>query len=369
MPVCLACFVFFFTTKDNSLELHELGAEVLYHFNVLGDYTLRKMQRFDSIDTSIFTSNLAIGGGGGKQFYYNVDPKMGIKSEVIVRSLKFWYNNQQGVNAVRVELTNGKDATHGKMEDDETDLFYIADGEKITSLKLRRNDHAGGHLGALELTTNQNRKCSFGHQSGCLYEPEIGSGLMVGVFGKSGWDIDCLGFALLRRAKAKIINMKYPVDIPIQTAPKSYKTIRYDNSEGAVDQTFTFAGKESVMTSSSWSVTAGMEIGVETEVEAGVPLIASAKTTVSAKVSLSATHSLENSKTTEESFSFPVTVPAGEILQATAVLYEGKINTTYEADMVYTVDTGKQFQYHIKGSYNGIDSDKVVVVLDKIDQQ
>ena len=327
------------------------------------------MQRFDSIDTSIFTSNLAIGGDGGGEFYCNVDPKMGIKSEVIVRSLKFWYNNEQGVNSVKVELTNGKNATYGRMEDEETDIFYIADGEKITSLKLWRNDYEKGRLGALELTTDQNRKCSFGQRSGRLYEPEIGSGLMVGIFGRSGHDIDCLGFALLRRAKAKIINMKYPVDIPIQTAPKSYKTIRYDNTEGDAAQTFTFEGSESVTTSSSWSVTSGMEIGVSTEVEAGVPFIASAKTTVSAKVSLSATYNLENSKTVEESFSFPVTVPAGEILQATAVLYEGKINAEYEADMVYTLDTGKQFQYHIKGTYNGIDSDKVVVVLDKIDQQ
>lgn len=57
-----------------------------------------------------------------------------------------------------------------------------------------------GRNGGFVLTTNQG--CVFNVPTpdgmGDPYQPELDSGILVGVFGRSGNDIDALGFSLLR---------------------------------------------------------------------------------------------------------------------------------------------------------------------------
>ena len=157
--------------------------------------------------------------------------------------------------------------------------------------------------------------------------------------------------------------MEYPglSTLQIATPPKTIKTINYDNSQGTVEQEFEFAGSESVMTSESWSVTAGMEAGVETEVKAGFPILAEGKVTVSVKLSVSDTYQRSTTKTTDKSFTHPLKVPVGQHLQATATLYEGNIDTKYTASMVYTLDTGETFRYNVSGTYTGVSVSEIVV--------
>ena len=189
-----------------------------------------------------------------------------------------------------------------------------------------------------------------------------GSGILVGVFGAADVDINCLGFALLRRASAQLIGVEYP-DIStllVTTSPVEIKNIKYNNS-GSAEQHFTFDGSKIVTTKESWSVTAGMESGIETEVTAGVPILAEAKVKVSLKISASSTYKRSSSETTKESFSFPINVPARECVQAIATIYEGNINTKYTAKMVYALVTGKVFSYNITGVYNGIAASEAIV--------
>ena len=103
--------------------------------------------------------------------------------------------------------------------------------------------------------TDLNRRFSFKLGStGNPYKPEIGSGLLVGVFGHQGADIDCLGFALLRRVEsAQLLNVTYPnLDKQtITTTPSDIKTLVFDN-DLKTEQTFTFAEETSVTTSQTW---------------------------------------------------------------------------------------------------------------------
>lgn len=324
--------------------------------------------RFSEIDTTTYTSNAAVGGNSGDSFYCNVVENGGLASMVIIRSFKFWYDPGQNVRGVRVELTDGRKQDFGEMTGTETETFYIVSGERITSLKIWWSGWGGGRLNGLEMKTNLNRTFDFGSRDFGPYEPEIGSGIPIGIFGKSSNDINCFGIAILRRVeKVRIKNVDYPdLDtIPIALGPKAIRTIKYDNSEGETEQTFTFSGSASVITASSWSVTAGLEVGIETEIEAGVPMIASVKAKVSVKMSISYTRSSSTTTTSEESFSFPITIPKGEIVQATATFYEGIINTPYSARIVYTLDSNVEYGFDVKGVYNGVDSDKVEVVLEK----
>lgn len=323
------------------------------------------MQRFPDVDTSYYTSNVAIGGASGGEFTLNVG-----NVGPVVRSLQFWSSENNRIVGMEASFTEPKDKffLHGRKVGAECDRFYFADGEKITSLKLWKSDFKGGRLGALELKTDQDRTLKFGNPTGEAYEVDTGSGLLIALFGHSGKDIDCLGFAILRRIqKARLIDLEYPglANIIIETKPKEIKSITYNNKEGTVDQTFTFAGSETVQSSSSWSISAGLEYGVQIEVEGSVPLVSSVKATSSLKLSVSSTYQRENQSTSEESFSFPITVPAGQRLQATATLKEGNISLQYKAKLVYTLDSGKTMEYDHTGTYSGVSADQVVVTIDQ----
>ena len=75
-------------------------------------------------------------------------------------------------------------------------------------------------------------------------ESDVGSGFLVGIFGKSSdKGLNSLGIAVLRSIqRAQLINLDYPDLVPqqVQPAPMSIKTLSYDNSDGSVDQIFFF---------------------------------------------------------------------------------------------------------------------------------
>ena len=157
--------------------------------------------------------------------------------------------------------------------------------------------------------------------------------------------------------------MQYPdiSTLQVTTSPKEIKTITYDNSNGTNAQTVTLAGSETVETTESWLVTAGVKTEVETEVKAGFPILVEGKAKVSVTMSISGIYGRTNTQTTEQSFSFPINASAGEHTQATATLYEGNIDTNYTAKMVYNLDSGKSFYYHVTGAYSGVSVSQVVV--------
>ena len=68
--------------------------------------------------------------------------------------------------------------------------------------------------------------------------PDVGTGILVGVFGKAAADIDSFGFAMLRKIKnAELVNFTYPglSTAHVLTKPSSTKTIQYDNSDGDLE--------------------------------------------------------------------------------------------------------------------------------------
>lgn len=303
----------------------------------------------------------------GRAFHFGMEVGQGRtpRSGRGIRSLKAWYDSTNTIlNGLEVELTDESEMTIGRETGEPSEKFYLADGEKITSLKLWGDTYSTDRTGGFQLITSEKREFTFGYTRGTPYTPEIGSGILVGVFGRAQTQIDCLGFGLLRRVQhAELIDVRYPNlnTLPVLTKPKEIKSLVYNNTVGSVQQSFTFSGSETAETSETWSVTAGIETSVETEVKAGFPILAEGTVTASLTVSVSGTYETTNTHTREESFEFPVTVPPGQCIKATATLYEGEIDATYTARMVYTLDSGKKFDYTVSGTYKGVAVDSVVV--------
>ena len=325
--------------------------------------------KFSSIDPHYFSSSMAVGGRGGIAFNINTNPQEGVEKNVTVKALTFWYD-KDCIQGLHVQLTNGTNYYQGRKVGLETDDFYLASDERLTSIKLWRSNFQTGRLGGVSITTNKERTFNCRNTSGTPdYEPEVGSGLLVGVFGHSDWSIDCLGFATLRTlTSVRMIDLDYPNISTFQVVPEpsDIKTITYDNTEGDTPQTFTFSGEETVQTTSYWSATAGIEVGYSVEVQGSIPLVASFKVTTSVKASFSYTAGQSRTQTTTEAFSFPITVPAGGKIQARAILYMGNIDTEYTATMIYNLDSGVSFQYTTQGMYKGVASDEVRVEFDDL---
>ncbi len=325
-------------------------------------------QQTSDVNDSYFTSNVAIGGPGGSEFLCGVGPDPP-QSGTVVRSLKVWYYKGSGITALEVGLSNGRFKSFGIKTHNATasEKFVIAPGEKISSLKLWPSTYQGGRCGGFEVITNQNRTFSIdAWKCNPLYQPEIGSGLLVGMYGRVCADIDSLGFAILRRvASAQLIEVQYPDHSILQVATqlKQIKSITYDNSEGTTEKEFTVEGCVTMTTAESWSVTAGMESSIEAKVQARIPEISEAREKAAVTLSVSGTYDRSNTRTIERSYAFPVKVPAGQRLQATATLYEGNIKTGYKGKMLYTLASGATFGYDVSGEYNGISASQVAVTL------
>ncbi len=92
-------------------------------------------QQFPGVKTSFFTSNIAIGGPGGSPFVYGIEDSQSPTSATVVRSLQAWVNSKF-FRGIQVELTDGQTRLFGFAEGTATEKFYLANGEKVTSLKV-----------------------------------------------------------------------------------------------------------------------------------------------------------------------------------------------------------------------------------------
>ncbi len=271
-----------------------------------------------NVNTDYYTNNVAIGGRGGSGFVFNVPKIPGSGKKVL--SIQAWYNDTT-MRGFEVGLADGQIKMFGMRDREDTlqtEKFYFSDDEKVTSLKLWATDYH--RAGRMELTTDKERRfvVNVSKKDSMQFDYAIGSGLMIGVFGRGGIDIDCIGFAMLHRiTMSELFDVKYPgvLDLKIQTQPKEIKTIAYDNTQGDVDQQFTFEGKETVETSSEWSLTAGIEAGVSARVSAGIPMLAEGSVETHVNISVESTYTQRTTNTYEQAYSFKVNAPAGKKLK------------------------------------------------------
>ena len=325
-----------------------------------------------NIDIDYFTNHIAVGGNGGTEFYIGLDKGKKPSTSTVVRSIQAWYN-EKTVTGIEIGLTDDSEKKlAGNKAGTATEVFYFVDGETITSLKMWSTDHDHGRMGRFEIhTSNDHTFTCDAPLTGDPYQPDLGSGILVGVFGRSGLEVDCLGFGLLRKiATAVLTDVTYPdltltgdeaKHTKIPTAPKEIRTITYDNKAGNVAQSFTFSGSETIETSEAWSITGSLEASVTATVEAGIPLLGSGSISGTLTASVSGTYGRSDTQTSQQSYEFPITVPARKSIKARATLLEGNISTPYTATITYTLDSGRSFFYEGRGIYSGLSVSEVDV--------
>uniref|UniRef100_A0AAR2KTI5 Jacalin-type lectin domain-containing protein n=1 Tax=Pygocentrus nattereri TaxID=42514 RepID=A0AAR2KTI5_PYGNA len=194
---------------------------------------------------------LEIGGHGGSAFNFN-----GIDCGATLEKMGVWAGGWQ-IKAIKIWLTNGQSMQYGNPGDGPYSEYTFKSGEHITSLSLWGNG-AGTRLGAIKFTTTLGgtffpKMTSWGLKQ--EYPIDIGSGICMGVIGRSGSDIDCLGFIFINTIKSTVLTkVNYPTlhNIIPQVATEELKSMTYHN-DTTVDQQYTLETTKKIIKMSSWS--------------------------------------------------------------------------------------------------------------------
>ncbi|KAL1271935.1 hypothetical protein QQF64_030951 [Cirrhinus molitorella] len=116
------------------------------------------------------------------------------------------------VKVVKAWLSDGRIGRFGT-QDGPYKEYTFKNGEYFTSLSLWGNE-AGTHLGAIKFKTNQGGEFFAKMISSGLkqeYPMDVGSGFCLGVVGRGGADIDCMGFTFLNAVQTTVLtNVNYP---------------------------------------------------------------------------------------------------------------------------------------------------------------
>lgn len=316
------------------------------------------------VDTSLYTSNQSYGGHADTTLFTNIRGTMGATITEITAYTDSW--QLQGLN---VKFSDGNVYKYGK-EDNKKSQFTFQTGETIIQLVMhdshKKCDNGQYHSGGFYIKTNLRREFEVSPKKSpkAKYEVDVGSGLLVGVFGGSDTSkINQLGFAILRPVEsAVLVDVSYPGlnAVPVANTPTNVDSVTYANNT-SITQTVDLHGSTTVTTETKWSVSTSLEVSMTTTVKGGVPEIAEVEGSFQWQLGVTASYERSSTKETSTSYDFPVVCPPGMTTTAQAIIYEDEITTNYVGTMTYNLDNGNTLSYPVKGMYNGLSARGVYV--------
>ncbi|XP_051573511.1 aerolysin-like protein [Myxocyprinus asiaticus] len=292
-----------------------------------------------------------IGGHGGGQFSFT-----GQDVGASLERIWVWVGGSQ-VKAVRVWLTNGRNETFGKPSGNYKE-YTFQPGEYFTSLSLWGNG-AGTRLGAIRFKTNRNGTFFVNMTSWPLkteYPIDVGSGFCLGVVGRSGSDIDSMGFLFVNKVQSVVLtNVKYPnikQMIP-QVITEELKSVTYKNGT-SVSQKQKVETSKKVTKTTSWSVTENITHTFSVEVKAGIPEIAEISTGYSFTIAKENTFRQEQTDERMETLSSEIDVPPGKKVDVDITIGRSSFDMPYTGTVKITCKNGSVLQFETRGQYKGI---------------
>ncbi|XP_051522696.1 aerolysin-like protein [Myxocyprinus asiaticus] len=292
-----------------------------------------------------------IGGNGGGPFSFT-----GRNNGASLEKIGVWVEGWQ-VKAVKVWLSDGNNRTFGEPSGPYQE-YTFQPGECFTSLSLWGNG-AGTRLGAIKFKTSKSREFFVKMTSWPLkkeYPIDVGSGFCLGIEGRGGADIDCMGFLFLNAVQSMVLaNINYPTinqKIP-QVSVEELKSINYKN-DTSVSQKQTIETSKKVTTKSSWSVSNNLSATFSMEVKAGIPEIAKVSTGFSFTIGTENTYSREQTEERTETLSTSIEVPPGKKVDVNITIGRSSFDLPYTGTVIITCKNGSLLQYETKGQYKGV---------------
>ncbi|KAJ7544215.1 hypothetical protein O6H91_09G069900 [Diphasiastrum complanatum] len=309
---------------------------------------------------SIYAPVQIIGGASGG----TTQSILGGSDGKVLERIGVWVGGWQ-VKAIRMWLTDSSSRLFGNPSGPYKELSF-APGERITKLSLWGNG-AGKRLGWIRFETSQNQLFDHGMTDWGRkqeYPIDVASGICVGAYIGAGSDIDRMGFVFLKPIlNSRLINVSYP-NLALDTAgilPETLDSYK-DKNTGSISRNWEFGGSREITTSSSWTLSTGLEVHSEVTVKAGIPLVAEVEGKFGWQVSVTGTYQTTSETKKTVSWKQSGTLQPGQSVDLTALVRRGTINIDYSGSVEVTLKSGALFQYPLKGRYYGVSVTSVEVV-------
>lgn len=309
---------------------------------------------------SIYAPMMVIGGSGGGTWFsdYGADGKL-------LEKIGVWAGGWQ-IKAMKIWRTGEAAKTFGNPSGPYRE-YAFQPGERITNMSLWGNG-AGTRLGWIYFKTSKGGKFDFGMTEWGKkqeYPIDPGSGICVGVQGRSGSDIDAGGFVFLSDIRSSILkDVRYPTlsfDMAGIT-PRVLDSYKNTNT-GSSPRDWEFSGSSVVSTSETWELTVGLEVYSEISVQAGVPEVASVDGKFGWKVSATASHQTTQDTSRSLSWKDSGTLYPGDSVNLQAIIRIGTLSSIdYTGTMEITMKSGEKFSYPVSSSYKGVTCTSVEII-------
>ena len=326
---------------------------------------------YSSISPYYYTSNEYVGYGYGYINYVNLNGHTNLR---VMKSLKVNYDNNY-IRGILFEYSDGVrtwsycigSASYGKS----TNTFYFQLGEKITALYIYGVRHGSStvYFGGFRLQTNQGRTFCAHPSSGERVGPytvPVGSGVMISAVCRySGSYIYAAGFQMLNRVERVVLTPSYhSLSSNILLYLQDEQTVSYDNSKGTHSQQYILRGCKKMEDSYQWDITYGKEMASHFEVKVNTrfPVLQPTKSlTTNLQYGVYSSYNRTMTRYIDQCYEFPVTVPAGQTVTVSALLYSGYFKCYfYSASFCYYFDSGRYVcassQY---GYFKGVSPSKI----------
>ncbi|XP_051784976.1 aerolysin-like protein [Erpetoichthys calabaricus] len=275
----------------------------------------------------------------------------------MLEKIAVWVGESQ-IKGMKIWLTNGEMKQFGYPYFWYPIEFTFQPGELFTSLSLWANKDET-RLGAIMFKTNKNREFLARMnrwEVNVEFRVDVGSGVCLGVIGRSGWEIDALGFMFLDSIKSIVMkNVEYTTlhqVIPSVTV-EEIKSMTYRNKL-TVGQEYTLDTSKTITRKSSWSVTNSLESSFSVSVQAGIPEVVEVNSQLSFKLGNIATYELETIEEKTEPLSYVIKVPPGKTMNINITIGRVNMYLPYKATVIVTGTDGSTYHYIKTGTYNGI---------------
>ncbi|OCH85686.1 hypothetical protein OBBRIDRAFT_293892 [Obba rivulosa] len=308
-----------------------------------------------------FTDEFVVGGFGGSPF--QTCKWVTNQSALIVKALDVWYNTST-LRGIQVTFSdNSRSPVFGSQSDSHGSVTF-SPGEVITSLTLWGNG-VGTRTGRIRLTTNAGQTFDVGKNTSGKrgYDAGLGSGILVGMVGRSGKDIDMLGPVFLNGAVTSISISNVTYHPPLVGTTGGISQIIFDEAHyynppnSTRDFPWDFSNSDTRTTSTSFTQSTSTTYGAFVTVGVTAKLFGiGARADGTFEWQSTGTQKTITPMSSVRSFSWSASgdLAPGQGLTATSLCQQGVVHTNYTSTVTLELSDGAISTYNEPGVFNTV---------------
>ncbi|KAK2846387.1 hypothetical protein FQN49_005772 [Arthroderma sp. PD_2] len=277
-----------------------------------------------------------VGSSSGGNSFFDWRVQHGI---AVIRRLEAWSSGSQ-LDAIKMTWTDESSVIRGHPAGPSQSLTFEP-GEKWKTLKVGK-DVSGQRA----------------------YPANVGGGILLGMLGRAGNDIDCLGPLFIAPLQSITSHVTYinPTTGKTGIETQTLRTFHQDNLNGNTENSWRWSESVEKVQSRTWSQSVTFTFGVSVSITARIPKLAEIKG--GTHWQMSDTGSRGGSTTESRKLAWDVNgkVLSHTALYASAITQEGKAKVNYISEVVFEFKNGRTAKMQQEGIYEGIEYTSVNII-------